>query len=488
MVQQTAERTATGPRNAFFVPSLVLAGAVAGALLVAGLGPVLSLATAAVVPVALLVLSDVKVALGLTFCALLLLPFGTLPLDIGFVPTFVEVGILTTLVVLALSLLANKRDALYLGPVGVALALFMGLMVASFVLGLAHSRPTVTSLRRFADMILSLAFYYVVVNALYEQRQVERAYWLLVTLGALAALIGVVLYLVPTHVAERLLNALGVIGYPRGAVLRYIEDNPELPLRAIGTSVDPNVFGGTLALLGGLLTPQLFAPRPRRVRLLLWGGMGLIFLALLLTFSRGSMLGLAFAAVAFAGVRERRLIAPLVAAGALVLLLPATRQYVQHFAEGLQGQDLATQMRFGEYKDALILISRYPAFGVGFTGVPDVDIYLGVSSVYLLVAEEMGLIGLAAFLCLFLTFLATTWPAARKARSQAPALEPIILGTQTAVVAGLVAGMLDHYLFNLSFPHAAALLWSIVGVGCAAARLSRALTARQRGHNMVVFG
>ncbi len=54
-------------------------------------------------------------------------------------------------------------------------------------------------------------------------------------------------------------------------------------------------------------------------------------------------------------------------------------------------------MRFGEYKDALILIERYPLFGVGFTGTPDLDIYLGVSMLYLIIAENMGIIGLALF-------------------------------------------------------------------------------------------
>ena len=62
----------------------------------------------------------------------------------------------------------------------------------------------------------------------------------------------------------------------------------------------------------------------------------------------------------------------------------------QRLLEGFSGQDLATQMRFGEYKDALILIERYPLFGVGFTGTPDMDIYLGVSMLYLIIAENMG--------------------------------------------------------------------------------------------------
>jgi hypothetical protein len=39
------------------------------------------------------------------------------------------------------------------------------------------------------------------------------------------------------------------LGYPTGSgVLRYVEDNPDLPMRAISTSTDPNVLGGLLIL------------------------------------------------------------------------------------------------------------------------------------------------------------------------------------------------------------------------------------------------
>jgi hypothetical protein len=65
-----------------------------------------------------------------------------------------------------------------------------------------------------------------------------------------------------------------------------------------------------------------------------------------------------------------------------------TQEYVARLLEGFAGQDLATQMRFGEYKDALILIERYPIFGVGFTGTPDLDIYLGVSMLYLIMCRK----------------------------------------------------------------------------------------------------
>jgi len=48
--------------------------------------------------------------------------------------------------------------------------------------------------------------------------------------------------------------------------------------------------------------------------------------------------------------------------------------------------------------------------GVGFVGTPDIDIYLGVSSLYLLIAEEMGLVGLGVFLAIGYPWLDKTAP------------------------------------------------------------------------------
>jgi polysaccharide biosynthesis protein PslJ len=167
----------------------------------------------------------------------------------------------------------------------------------------------------------------------------------------------------------------------------------------------------------------------------------------------------------------------LAAAGFVVLsLLPFTQSYTQHLVQGLLGQDQATLMRFGEYKDALNLIARYPWFGVGFAGVPDIDLYVGVSSVYLLMASEMGLVGLAAFLLIIFIFFASGWLAFRAA----PELDPILLGALAAVLGALVGGIFDHYFFNLDFPHSVTLFWLFVGTAMSAARLQR-LTALAAG-------
>jgi O-antigen ligase len=189
---------------------------------------------------------------------------------------------------------------------------------------------------------------------------------------------------------------------------------------------------------------------------------------LLLTFSRGSFIALGVV-ILFLGLIKYRALLPILIITALIILnLPQTKFYVEHFFEGIRGEDLATKMRLGEYKDALILISRYPLIGVGFITAPDIDIYIGVSSLYLLLAENMGLVGLGAFLMTMAFFLFHTWGAIRK-MSHNPRLEGILLGLQAGVIGGLLGGFFDHYLF--SYPHMVAFFWLYIGLAVVAARL-----------------
>jgi O-antigen ligase len=126
-------------------------------------------------------------------------------------------------------------------------------------------------------------------------------------------------------------------------------------------------------------------------------------------------------------------------------------------------------MRLGEYKDAFILIGRHPWIGVGFVGTPESSLYIGVSNVYLLMAEEMGLIGLATFLVILAIFFWQAWKAWPNLSHQA-GLEAILLGLIASLVGILVGGLLDHYFFNLSFPHSVSIFWMYLGLAMATIR------------------
>ena len=161
---------------------------------------------------------------------------------------------------------------------------------------------------------------------------------------------------------------------------------------------------------------------------------------------------------------------PPLLAGLLFLLLPVTQEYVARFVEGIQGQDLATQMRFGEYRDALTLIGRYPLFGVGFAGSPDIDLYLGVAMIYLTIGQEMGLLGLGTFFVLIGTIYGYAYVNRRAFGADRPH-DAVWLGLHAALLGGLAAGIFDHYLFNIDFHHAVTIFWLLIGLAVASTRL-----------------
>jgi O-antigen ligase len=446
------------------------AGLLAGAY-VAILSPIYAVAGVGVIVGGLLMLRDTQWGLIAIVGLICLLPFGALPFKIGFTPTFLDLALLAVYFVWVVRIATGKAGRFIGTALGPPIIVFMLLACASFVAGLAHASLTSYILRHFVELLLSIGLFFVVVNCVRTQKQLRFLVTVIILAGFGAALIGVFLYVIPSEWSIRLLSALGRVGYPTGAgVLRYVEDNPDLALRAISTSTDPNVLGGLLILITTLTATQLFARKPILPRPLIAGMVLVDTLCLYLTYSRGSMAGLAVGLGLLALIKYRKLIPLMAVAAALLLLLPQAQDYVRHFVEGIQLQDLATLMRLGEYKDALLLIGRHPWIGVGFAGTPETSLYIGVSNVYLLIAEEMGLIGLGVFVLILVLFFRQVWRAWPHVQ-QSSGLEAILLGLTAAIAGVLMGGMLDHYFFNVNFPHSVSIFWIYLGLTMVAVRL-----------------
>ncbi len=444
--------------------------AIAGGLITAFGGPLAAAALLIALVAVFVVLREIEVGFWGVIFVVALIPFATLPIDIGLTPTFLDLAIGAVVAVWFLGLVSGQQRTIILTPVTLPLLIFMLITVFAFIFGLSNGPLTPTLLRKFAELLISLGLVLVIIDYCSNWDRLLRLVKILLLAGAAASALAIGLWLLPDDTANSALNMLQRLGYPGGWVIRYIEENPALAERAIGTSVDPNVLGGLLLMIGALAGPQLVAREPlfsRRVTLII---VGLIFVALILTFSRSAMIGLTAGLLFVTAVRYRRLLPYMLAAALLLMLLPVAQEYIGRFIEGVQGQDLATQMRFGEYKDAMTLIQRYPLFGVGFAGTPDIDLYLGVANVYLTIAQVMGMIGLLSFLLVMATifgyaYFNRTWFV------QHPRQDAVWLGLHAALVGGLVAGVFDHYLFNLEFHHAVTAFWMIVGLATAATHL-----------------
>lgn len=448
--------------------------ALAGGAVIAIGSPAIAFAIVAGVVAGAVILSNIEYGLYALIAVAVLLPFGAIPINLGFNPTFLDLALIAVFAVWLARVMTRQDEGFVATPLGLLIIVFMVLAIFSFVAGTAFAPITNEVLRRFAEIQIAIALFFVIVNVVQTREQLGRIIAALIVAGFISAAIGIFLYFIPANTAIYLLSILRVFKYPSGdGVLRYIEDDPGNPMRAISTSVDPNVLGGLMILVTALATPQLFASKPvlpHKLMALMWATM---VVCLMLTFSRAAFVGVAVATAVIATVRYRPAIALMLVGAVILLFMPFTQEYVGHLVDAFMGADRATQMRLGEYKDAFNLIARYPIFGVGFGGSPDIDTYLGVSSVYLLMAEEMGLVGLSAFLLTMGVFFYRVAVAWFEGLAEDPFLAPILLGTAGALLGAMIAGLADHYFFNLKFPHSVVLFWLYVALGMAAMRLKR---------------
>jgi polysaccharide biosynthesis protein PslJ len=204
---------------------------------------------------------------------------------------------------------------------------------------------------------------------------------------------------------------------------------------------------------------------------------GVLALATFLTQSRGAMGGLVAGALYVALLRYRRLLWPVVGAvvlaAGLYLVFGVGERFVTRVTEGVQFADQANQMRLAEYQNAIRIIQSYPWFGIGFGRAPELDLVAGVSSIYLALAERIGLIGLFTFLGIVVAFFRGSLRAMRAAfQDQHDERRGAqLLGLQAAIVAALAVGLLDHYFFNIEFSHMVALFWGCIGLALAVERV-----------------
>lgn len=454
------------------VLALAALAGVLGGWLVTTVGAVIIAALVLAIAAGLWALSNVEVGYAALIGVIALLPFGVVPLPFSPKPTFLDLAMLLLFGVWLLQFVTRRQQDFVGGALGVWVFSFFVLAIGAFIFGLGHASLDQTTARHFVEILLSILMYYLVVNTVRDEERLKRLTRLIILGGTAAAIIAILLYALPDATSQSILLGLQRVGYypEGGAVLRYINDDPSLPQRATGTAVDPNALGAFLITTIALAMPQFLSKQRLLPRWIVTVALGAMGLALLLTLSRGAFVATAAAVLALGVLRYPRLLLILAVVLAVILIIPWTQSYVSRFVEGLLVQDLATQMRLGEYKDALILIQRYPILGVGFSGSPDIDTYIGVSNMYLLIAEEMGLLGLTAFAAMVVVLYSAAARVYRRVRG-AGHLEPIWWGLHAALLGALVGGLVDHYFFNLDFHPSVAWFWLVLGLAAASTRL-----------------
>lgn len=353
-------------------------------------------------------------------------------------------------------------------PVAFLLVLLPLNLFASVDLGL--SMPT---LLRIGGEFTIL---YAIVNWATSPAQVRGLSLALIGLGLIVVVVSLVMTDLPT---SKLFDVDQWTRFlPRVEIPQL---NPE--------GLNPNVVGGLAAVLLPLAFAQLVWGPDRTLRLAGLVGTVVLGAALVLTQSRGAWIALGMAGVGMTILAFRRpvLLLTIVIGAVLVGLSVFPLQSILDLMSA--GTTLATAAgRVEGWQRAVQMIRDFPLTGIGLgtfskaAGIlypffllgPDAEVY-HTHNIYLQAGVDQGIPGMVAYIGLVTVLLVTGIHSVRRAR-ETP-WGGLTLGLMGSLLVFLAHGMLDMIVYGLK---ASALVWALLGLLVATARLCRAQVPTSR--------
>ncbi len=352
--------------------------------------------------------------------------------------------LIATTIPLVRSLGVRRMPAL---PFELPAAVFLGLAALSVAVS---GRPwqSLNQWLRYAGFVaLAIA---VAVVALDTSRR-RFAYWSLVAVGSMTAVIAVAQYILPTRQAEQF-SMSGVTS-----------------VRVFATFANPDFFGEFLVIVVCVALLLCFLEtgfgRAVAVTAAVLLGAGLV-----LTFTRGSWIGLVIGILVVAGLAESRVVW-VVAGGAAVLLglIPGAAQRLEAIVS------VSDQPRLGLWQAAWRIIVAHPLLGVGLglyvyairdlyhdslairrlAGTPG-----SAHDSYLLLAAETGILGGLAFVWMIIEPVRTGIALAARAPRHGRQLIEVAFLT-AAIVAFSVNALTSN---SFQHPQVAFFFWIVVGL------------------------
>ena len=422
------------------VPALLVAGLVALAIAWLPVPWAAVLILGLILATAILVWPQIGVLL-----LVVAVPFGSLrQISLGVMNVGLTEALLLFVIAAWLMRFVARREASFeLPPLTLPFGLFAGLLTIS-LLGAESFQHGLKEILKWLEVLIV----YVLVANVMDVRWTKALTYVVLGTGAAAALHGIYQFLFQAG--------------PEGFVLfeRY--------MRAYGTFEQPNPYGGYLGLIlpvavGLVLVGGLRIAGRVEWRLVAWAvGCGaLMFAALVMSWSRGAWLGFAGAAAAIAfavATRSGRaaLILGLLVLLAVYLLLVVglasmPQAVVQRFSDfvpyigmvDVRGAEVtdanyAVLERMAHWQAAVAMWTESPWLGVGIGNyepayaayaLPQWPLALGhAHNYYLNIGAEAGIVGLLAYLGLWIAALMIAWRSTQRARGWRLGLALGILG------------------------------------------------------------
>lgn len=332
-------------------------------------------------------------------------------------------------------------------------------LLVGFALLLLTSYAWPVNITGFRASMQYLLIFFLVTRLLRDERDLRMMYDVMVLLAFAFALYGIWQFIIGAEIPESW------------------QDRAEIAVRTRAYSIfaNPNILAGYMLLFAPMAIGRAYVCRTPASKTFFWiAGLCMCF-ACLFTMTRAAWLALVIAALLFALIVDRKLLALMAIAGVAACFLPFVRSRIGYL---FTPQFAASNARGGREKrwtTAFGYLDDYRAWDVGlgygmFGGAvaaqnpinPRFD-YMYVDNYYVKILVENGVLGLSAFLTSMLGLL---WNGARSiVRTSKTGNRPMCVGMFAGLVAILVHSFFESlweepYMMALFFAVAAMLIFA----------------------------
>lgn len=347
--------------------------------------------------------------------------------------------------------------------------LIIGMLVVYFIAALTSFVPF-KSMQIWLIYFAFMSVYFLVINTIKTKKQLMDLLMVFVLSGLLVCLYGIAQY---------------VFGWDTAAAWIDEEMFTDIKMRIYSTLENPNVLGEYILLVLPVSVGLLWVKKKPLQKFVYLCITGILFLSLILTFSRGCWIGIMVAAAIFITFVAGKLWGlGLIALPILPAVLPES--ITNRFLSIGDLQDSSTSYRVYIWMGTLAMMKDFWKSGIGMGSEAFSEVYPFYSyhsivaphshNLFLQIAVESGVVGIAVFLLiLFWAFKKMTTGYAFVGKGHPVATMMVAIGA--GICGFLVQGMFDNCFYNY---RVFMIFWAVLALGIACAHVARGIYQNEK--------